>query len=45
MADEKQLDIVESFDSYEDYLDSHLTTTDLFYLEVRLMPFFLMNNR
>ena len=27
------LDIVEQFDTYEDYLDSQLTDTDLFYLE------------
>ncbi len=27
------LDVVEQFDSYEDYLDSQLTTTDLYYLE------------
>ena len=28
------LDIVEQFDTYEDYLNSHLTETDLRYLEV-----------
>ena len=27
------LDIVEQFDTYEDYLDSQLTSTDMFYLE------------
>ena len=27
------LDVVEQFDSYEDYLDSQLTGTDIFYLE------------
>ena len=27
------LDIVEQYDTYEDYLDSQLTSTDLFYLE------------
>ena len=27
------LDIVEQFDTYEDYLDSQLTATDMFYLE------------
>ncbi len=27
------LDVVEQLDSYEDYLDSQLTTTDLYYLE------------
>lgn len=29
------LDVVEQFDTYEDYLNSHLTETDLRYLEVR----------
>ena len=27
------LDVVEQFDTYEDYLDSQLTNTDMFYLE------------
>ena len=27
------LDVVEQFDSYEDYLDSQLTDTDMNYLE------------
>jgi hypothetical protein len=27
------LDIVEQFDTYEDYLDSQLTSTDMYYLE------------
>eukprot|EP01035_Chromulina_nebulosa_P019803 gene19803-25745_t len=33
MEDRSNLDIVEKFDSYEDYLDSQLTSTDLNYLE------------
>jgi hypothetical protein len=32
-GDDMALDIVEQFDTYEDYLDSQLNETDLFYLE------------
>ena len=29
--------VVTEFDTYEDYLDSQITHTDLYYLEVRLI--------
>ena len=31
--DDMGLDVVEQFDTYEDYLDSQLNPTDLYYLE------------
>lgn len=31
------VDVVTEFATYEEYLDSHITSEDLFYLEVRVM--------